>query len=128
MNIEDKLITNPVGRGDFASITKADLFEGSILPIYENWKNQENLMGLAKLNYLVEAPDHPYERATIGAGKVNEPNMVIFKYEKWNITFIDPTGLIELPPKELWTLRSQQGFTTNWNISYFETIDSNYVS
>ena len=114
---------------DLSKVQKQHLRHGKILPIYCNWKDQEDLMGYARLNYPLETVTVPYERATVGEGKSQEPAMVIYKYQRWNITYVDP---YEYDPKMdislRWKYLSQKGFTTNWNISYFSTVDSNHLS
>lgn len=116
---------------DYMNNEKKLLREGKILPIYVDWRTQENLMGFAKLNYRVSEPQEelPYERATVGSGKYKEPDMVIYKYQRWNITFVDPYDYDpKISQQERWKYLSQKNFTTNWNIAYFEAVDSNYIS
>jgi hypothetical protein len=119
---------------DYMSNEKKFLRKGKILPIYVNWKNQEDLMGFAKLNFRVSdsKEEYPYERASIGDDKqerYKEQDLVIYKFQRWNITFVDPFDYDpHMEEKERWKYLSQKGFTTNWNIAYFEAVDSNYIS
>jgi hypothetical protein len=114
---------------DLVNLQKHHLIHGRVLPIYCNWRDNTGLLGYARLNYQVESEDIPFERATVGEGKLQEPAMIIYKYQRWNITYVDP---LEFDPNmdqpTRWRYLSQKGFTTNWNISYFVTIDSNYLS
>jgi hypothetical protein len=110
---------------------KSHLKKGAILPIYEDWKDQTGLMGYAKLVKRISTDDEeqPYERATVGSGKIKEPDMVIYKFQRWNIEFVDPLDYNpDISQKDRWRYLSQKGFKTNWNIAYFETVDANFVS
>lgn len=114
---------------DLTTIQKQHLLPGRILPIYQDWKSNTGLLGYARLNYQVYSDDIPFERATVGEGKLQEPAMVIYKYQRWNITYVDPLewdSTLDQPTR--WKYLHQKGFTTNWNISYFAAIDSNHLS
>ncbi len=116
---------------DFMRYRKSHLKKGAILPIYVNWKDQDTLMGYARLNKRISEPkdEQPYERVSIGSGRIKEQDMVIYKHQRWNVTFVDP---IEYNPdisqKERFKYIAQKDFTTNRNIAYFETVDSNHIS
>lgn len=116
---------------DYMRRRKSHLKKGAILPIYEDWKDQTGLMGYAKLvkRISVDSEEQPYERATVGSGKIKEPDMVIYKFQRWNIEFVDPLDYNpDISQKDRWRFLSQKGFKTNWNIAYFETVDANFVS
>lgn len=118
---------------DYMTSKKSSLKRGSILPIYSNWRNEEGLIGYARLNYRVRSngsdDEVPYERASIGSGEINEPDMVIYSFQKWNITFVDPLEYnSKFSQRERFQFLHQAGFTTNWNISYFLTVNSNHKS
>jgi hypothetical protein len=125
-------LKDPRTRKDFMTILPSDLYKGSILPIYEDWRGQEGLLGFARLNYNLFEEGEPFERGTVGDSdeeRVYEPDMVIFKSQKWNITYLDPWEVDKSIPVDIrWKFLHMKGFTTNWRIAYFVTIDSNYIS
>lgn len=125
--INEKLLK----KKDYIGFKKSFLKKGAILPIYENWKTQENLLGYARLNYKVSKPktELSFERASVGQGTKNEGDMVIYKYQRWNITYVDPLKYDpSIGHKERWNLIHRIHFTHNWNIAYFEIVSSNYKS
>lgn len=116
---------------DYMRYRKSHLKKGAIMPIYSNWKEQDGLIGYAKLNKRVskDSEEYPFERASVGSGRIKEPDLVIYRFQRWNITFVDPLDYnSEISQQDRWKYLSQKGFTTNWNISYFEAVDSNYIS
>lgn len=130
-NKKESLNNKSLRKKDYMERRKSHLKKGAILPIYEDWKEQKKLMGYAKLNKRIskDSEEYPYERVSIGSGKIKSPDMVIYKFQRWNITFVDPYEFNPNMSKEhRWKYLSQKGFTTNYNLSYFETVDSNYIS
>lgn len=118
-------------KSDYMRFSKKLIKPGAILPIYVDWKNQKKLQGYAKLNYKLSIPseEYPYERASIGTGLNKEKDLVIFKFQRWNVTFVDPWDYNKnFTEQERWKYLNLKGFTTNKNISYFQSVDSLHIS
>jgi len=123
--------TKKFRKKDYMTSKRSFLKKGNILPIYDNWKDEEGLLGYARLNHRINDgyDDIPYERAIVGSGEINEPDMVIYSFQRWNITFVDPLVYNkDFTEAERFKYRHQAGFTTNRNISYFLTVNSNHKS
>lgn len=100
---------------------------GKILPIYENFKDQEGLLGYAKLNHIVKGslPALPYVRKEIGGEGYKEADTVIWSWRRYNITFVDPWEYDKnISKEERFKLLNRVGFTTNWNIAFYLTTSS----
>lgn len=113
---------------DFMKPTRYDLRKGKIRPIYLNYKEEKNLLGYAILNFRVKSnhiPELPYIRAEIGGGGKKEPDTVIWNYQRWNVTFVDP-WLYD--PNISTELRNkyylQKDFTTVRSIAFFVKVDA----
>lgn len=95
---------------------------GKILPIYEDYKDQKNLLGYAKLNNQVKStlPILPYIRTEIGESPNRDPHCIIWSWKRYNITYVDPWEYDEkIPEEERKKYMSRVGFTTNWNIAFY---------
>lgn len=111
---------------DYMNTKKANLKKGAILPIYQDWKTEESLMGFARLNYKVSKPKEEltFERISVGNNA-----LVLYRYQRWNITYVDPAEFNPDVDHDIrWKFIGKTGFTHNWNIAYFETVNSNYKS
>src|SRR4029079_3588921 len=126
-----KVSTKLLRKKDYVTLKKALLKKNSIHPIYQDWKNQQNLLGYAKLNNKVSKPKQElsFERVSIGHGAKNEGDMIIYKHQRWNVTYVDPWEFDStIDQKTRWQFIHRVGFTHEWNLAYFEIISSNYKS
>ena len=107
---------------DFKDPTKEDLIIGNILPIYLDYKNQEEYRGHAILlesyentNYKLRYPPEQrvYVRAEIGDGDQYDPHTLIWSWERWKIKFV--TG-------------DNENWQTAVKIAYNVTTDNYYYS
>ena len=120
-----------MSKKQYKTVLSSDLTPNNIIPIYEDWKSQEKLIGYAKLNKRVRShlDELPWVRTEIGNPIDREPQAVIFCFERWNITYISIDDYpIELTKEQEFTFRSLEGFTTNTNIAYYLTTKSNFSS
>jgi len=116
---------------DLRKPLRKNLKRNSILPIYENWKQQENLMGYAKLLKRVNSRQEelPYVFKEVGSDINREPHAYIYSHQRWQIEYVDPFDYDStLSQEERRKYIHQKGFITNWNISYFITVSSSYPS
>lgn len=116
---------------DLRKPVRRDLKRNSILPIYENWKQQEKLMGYAKLLKRVNSRQEelPYVFKEVGSDINREPHAYIYSHQRWQIEYVDPHDYDSiLSEEERRNYIHQKGFVTNWNISYFITVSSSYPS
>lgn len=94
-------------------VTKKDLYEGSIVPIFLYWNSQEKFRGNAELikRDIVSEPESDikeYEFKEIGSNIIKrkkEKISIIYSYQTWIIKFIDG------PDK---------GFQTRVKIAYYK--------
>lgn len=111
---------------------KKDIVPGKIVPIYENYKEEKGLLGYAIINKEIDSiyNERTYVRIEIGSiGSKKEPDTVIWKYNRYNVTYVDPLAYdskmsLEMRMKYI----HQVGFTTAVYIAYFHKVSSLYFS
>lgn len=99
-----------------------DIKKDSMFPLYEDFRQQKGLLGYAKLNHRVTSivTEYPYVRAEIGNSALKQPNTIIWCFQRWNVTYVDPREYDKtLTQEERFKYLYQRGFTTNWNIPYY---------
>lgn len=118
-------------KNDFKKPALEDLKSGKILPIYQDYKAQKKLLGYARLNYKVESlqEETPYIIAEIGGEGKKEPDTIIWSFQRWNITYVDPWEYDKtMSDTKRMKYIYQKDFKTNWNIAYFVTVDTSFSS
>jgi hypothetical protein len=107
---------------DYTEPMKTRLRKRAVLPIYLDYKEQEEFRGNAKLIEKYEndwyKKRHPvdqraYIRAEIGGGNVYDSHTIIYSWECWKVKFLDGPS---------------KGWTTAVRIAYFVTISFDYTS
>jgi len=100
---------------DYKSPTVKELVTGNILPIYTNYKNEEDYEGDAVLIKKQHAnlEELPYIRIEVGGTSKQEPHTINWSYQRWLVKFVKG------PLK---------GFKTNRYISYYLSTNSNIKS
>lgn len=103
--------------------SKEDIQPGKIVPIYKNYKDERDILGYAMINYKVKSniTKRTYVRKEIGkSGSKKEPDTLLWKFNRYNITYVDP-WLYDpnISKNERMQYIHQVGFTTNWNIAFY---------
>lgn len=112
----------------FYKPNKTDIVPGKIVPIYKNYKEEKDLLGFAIINKEVDSiyNERTYVRAEIGgSNSKKEPDTVIWKYNRYNITYVDPLYYDpDMPSNIRMKYIHQVGFTTAVYIAYFHKVTS----
>jgi hypothetical protein len=101
-------------KSDYVKPDINDLVSGNELVIYNDYKEQEDPVGTARLieyRTSLSRSELPYTRAEIGGSDIQDPHTIIWSYQRWLVEFLDG------PLK---------GFTTARYIAYFVCVDSYY--
>lgn len=109
-------------RNDFKFPRREHLTKGELFPIYENWREEKILLGYARLNKRVESNNDEltYTRVEIGSGLNRNKETVIWCFERWNITYVDPWDFNpDFTKQHRFEFIGMLNFTTEWNLGYY---------